>query len=374
MKNYILGLLGLVGFLSADLSASEIVIKSAQKSVYHTKSQNVFRDIVLEAKEVETYSEWILDEEEVFYLECDYVPGNGKGDWKGYYNLPSDRKAQALSQAIKGIGMSRAEEIMYWDIDAFIPKPRSWNDFSREVIRIEEELELWGMSTDVLYTFGKENARNLGYQDEVGDCEWVSGTREIWREVERTVDRRTFRAVVDLEINDGRLLSGEQEEIKLEYDGTDVRVRLDQAINTYAVLERSRHVFELEGRGRKAIAPYVSDFSFNLVESAGSLEFVIKDSRAEELESLNPEYALTVSFSVKETPEGWCKEGSVVATKTVTFDGGEGRVNLSDLLAGGIKPNTKYKVEDIRFERVNASPYFAGQSASTTTKEIRTAE
>lgn len=144
-----------------------------------------------------------------YRTECSVEEGNGKqGDWKGYFNVPKEKKADALADAVKGIGKSTAEKIVRHDL--LNHKPDSWSLFVKEINRIERKLENLGYTVsfaqEVIEVYGYENRVNLGYYSEQSctkvpyDCyltqvvEVKKKVREIPRDLEIFVSGQTLQS------------------------------------------------------------------------------------------------------------------------------------------------------------------------------------
>ncbi len=90
--------------------------------------------------------------------------GSGKSEaWDAFYSAPKSRKANALADAIKGVGESTAEKLIA--ADYFHRKPRSWEDFSNEINSAANRGVIGkDISYQVLVKYKAENAANLGYE------------------------------------------------------------------------------------------------------------------------------------------------------------------------------------------------------------------
>lgn len=167
---FLFGIFSVFGGLHAEVRGGSYTIK-------RTQTQTEFRDIELKAEVYDVEERWQKELYTWTEYDCDYVPGDGKGDWHGFYEAPMSQKPNALAAAIKGIGATRAELIVYSRNDYFKRKPRSWNEFKNEIWRIENdsnEEALRGVYNDVVIRYGDENRANLGYEYSGGYNFWES--------------------------------------------------------------------------------------------------------------------------------------------------------------------------------------------------------
>lgn len=137
----------------------------------------------------ETYTKYVQKQLPEYGWQCsrEYYSGDGDGNWYGYYNVPKYKKAKALEDAILGVGPARSKVLARGRY--FIPKPRSWKSFVRELRKAENQnpKSLRGLVADVTGDrYRQRNMQNLGYDfGSTGDCEltvvgyewdWVSVT------------------------------------------------------------------------------------------------------------------------------------------------------------------------------------------------------
>lgn len=147
---------------------------------------------------------------------CTGSEGDGsQGNWHNFYNVPKAEKAQALSNAIKGVGNARAQKLVkYFDGR---PKPRSWDEFSG-VIRTSER-EIPGISQDVLVNFGADNRQNLGYNGTRTCQNQIVGYDQVPVMVDVRIPlgqlSRKFRVIS----NDQKLLKGDKDQVAVAFDG-----------------------------------------------------------------------------------------------------------------------------------------------------------
>ena len=303
---------------------------------------------------------------------CDEDVGEGKGNWHGYYNKPKDEKVSALADAIKGIGPSRAKDIVYSNLRpaAFTPKPRSWNAFRNEVSRIEQSLNLEGLEYEVLVKYGRNNRENLGYAGTGGSCRWERREKKFRTSVEQRRTLRTIPKFIDVYVDNAKLLSGESETIPLTFNGSTIEFGITHALNNYT-LSGGNDVYQLHGVSRKPTRPALNDFQISLQKVGGKLVLHVQDLKAEELQKLSPDYKIRVSYAFYRN-KWWCLKDSKMAEGAEVLAPDMYELDLSEPVfrsGKSLEAGKKYYVEDIRVERLNTE-YFSDQSGSTKTGEV----
>jgi len=186
----------------------------------------------------------------VVIVDCTTLPGEGRGDWRGFYNVPRDQKAAALAAAIRGIGLPSAQQIVAARVRYFEPKPRTWNEFRAVINQIDRDLNL-GIGNNVLVTYGNDNAKNLGYY-----AEETCTRRTVTELVLVPYEMREFaynKALdVTLVVSGAVLLSMENESFDVTYDGENASLSADSRYNRYTQLvygdaRRGEVTFKLAG-------------------------------------------------------------------------------------------------------------------------------
>lgn len=125
---------------------------------------------------------------------CRAIPGNGNGDWKGFWEASSnDDKAMRLTAAIKGIEENGGRQIVRDGY--FRTKPRSWREFQEEIRRADNQPDSLGYTRTVLETYGDLNRRNLGYVDHEPDSSGNGDWRGYWDASHQERPRRLAQAV-----------------------------------------------------------------------------------------------------------------------------------------------------------------------------------
>jgi len=155
--------------LNISIANSDVYFKAVPKTI-------TFNITASDIGTVKTYSEdikinqvitkLVQEKRQCSIIQCDEIPANPKkGDWKNYFNVPKNKKAEALAEAILGIGEKTAQRII--DAGYFKSKPQTWYEFSREIKNAQKTLKQQGYNFNfedlVLNVYGEENAKNLGY-------------------------------------------------------------------------------------------------------------------------------------------------------------------------------------------------------------------
>lgn len=178
-----------------------------------------------------------------FQTECSVEQGNGKqGDWKGFFNVSVEKKANALSEAVKGIGKSTAEKIVRHDL--LTHKPDSWPLFVKEIKRIEKKLESLGytvsFSKEVIEVYGYENRVNLGYYS-AQSCTKVPYDCYLTQVVEVKTKVREIPRFLQVFINGQTLQSFEKDAVTITVGNENNEVFVSsEGYNNYQALVLNR--------------------------------------------------------------------------------------------------------------------------------------
>lgn len=164
---------------------------------------------------------------------CESSEGNGKGDWRGFYDQAGD-KANQLNDAILGVGKAVAPHLVpYFQRN----KPRSWSEFSA---RIEEGASAIERSAGiprsawaplVLFRYKQENMENLGYYSQT-NCR-ITGYRE--EVITERTEIGSVSSVVHASVAGSMLLPHECETLSVVFRGTAFETRASEPTNTYRV-------------------------------------------------------------------------------------------------------------------------------------------
>jgi hypothetical protein len=284
-------------------------------------------------------SEYRWIEERVW--ECDdETSGDGsQGDWKGFFNVPKNQKAQALASAIKGVGLSTAQKLV--DDNSFSSKPRSWSAFAR-VINDADDRYKTGFSYDVVVKYKKENMTDLGYIVE-GKCDYV--TKRVFRRVPVRKFHHTEEKDFLVTVSNAPLLSGEEESFTVVFDGFDSRVAISSRYNNYEVTrheEGTRTVFELIGERQKVSPP--NGLSIQAKRDGKRLVLTINDKNFSS--DLDPDAKRFVKIEVKK--DGILFFNKKLAELEAELNGDDSITVLDDINASvksGDKILIKYTLE-----------------------------
>jgi hypothetical protein len=230
-------------------------------------------DVTTAIDRVDTRYEWVNEPTPV--VHCTTEPGEGRGDWKGFYNAPKSEKPSRLAAAIQGVGIRTAERLV---ADGYFHrKPRSWSEFSSVIVAADRQYRT-GFSREVLVTYGQQNARNLGYYAEES-CQIVLENQLVLKAVEyRTFYKNVTKTFV-IDVLNSALLKAESERFTIAFDGFNDRLDVSSSYNRYSVerYESGNTVtYRLSGQ-RLAVTPGNS-LSVNAVNSGGQLKLQVTDN------------------------------------------------------------------------------------------------
>lgn len=194
-----------------------------------------------------------------YETQCTTESGDGKdGDWKGFFNVRSELKAQALADAVKGIGVSIAEKIVRYDL--LTHKPDSWSLFVAEIRKIEKKLKGLGFpysfADEVINIYGYENRINLGYST-AQSCTKVPYNCYITEVVEIKTKVQEIPRDLKVYIKDQTLQSFEKDTVTLTVGNENNEIYISsEGFNNYTgvVLARGSQV-ELSATRIKAALP-----------------------------------------------------------------------------------------------------------------------
>lgn len=186
---------------------------------------NSSQDLLISAKRYLVTNETITS---VQYNCEDQQADGSKGDWNDFYNLPKNKKAQALANSIKGVGLKTATGLVPYFEEG---KPRSWKAFASLIVRAENELARQGYdtgwATQVIYRFKEDNIRSLGYLADGCNASvktYTFSNRQLLGEK---------TALVKIKATNFSLLPGETETLRLTYDGKTIKT---EATNNYNII------------------------------------------------------------------------------------------------------------------------------------------
>jgi hypothetical protein len=147
--------------------------------------------------------------------------------WNAYFSAPKEKKADALSKAIDGIGDVSAKALV--EKGYFRSKPRSWDDFTAEMDRAANagviKKNVATMATD---TYQDVNIAKLGYQKEACTYQKYSCSKTILQPtlvrvpVQREVEKRRMvqskPVEVRVNVTGAKLLSFEKDSLFIAVD------------------------------------------------------------------------------------------------------------------------------------------------------------
>jgi hypothetical protein len=306
---------------------------------------------------------------------CENTGGNGKGDWKGFYDR-SGNKADQLDAAIKGVGPRVAPHL----VSVFMrDKPRSWQAFAA---RIEEGAAIvereGGISKDswvphVLYRYKQENMENLGYFDR-SECR-VTGYDE------RTyTDREQIEVVstlVEARVQGGMLLPNECESLYVVFKGDRVETRTDSSLNQYRSLVNprpSRVNVSFEGTRKAVRALQLVDGKTSLAKLSGNVVNATIAHPAVLLNASHPAYAsckAEVAVEVQGKKRGiWGSKRTALATKKFPL---AMNADATDISVTGIQLEPKMELAvQVTTSYLPGCPFFSTEASKKT--DLRTAD
>ncbi len=176
--------------------------------IYKTKlvDQTVY-DLVPHCREMEVY-------------------GGRSHYWDAFYRANRYEKADALADAIRGVGYLTAKKLVR--DGTFDRKPRTWREFSDQIYRADRRYRT-GFSREVLETYGEENQRRLGYSSL--RCWTTKEPRTV--QVPVTVFSRCASRRIKVRIENSLLAQDEYESITAHFDGYEDGVQLKSNSNRY---------------------------------------------------------------------------------------------------------------------------------------------
>ncbi|MBI4063660.1 MAG: hypothetical protein HY401_05090 [Elusimicrobia bacterium] len=295
---------------------------------------------------------------------CDYVVGDGRGDWRGFFNAPRYEKPKRLADAIKGIDKSAACVI---ESGAFSSKPRHWDAFKERIAQADaycRKQGFYGIYTKVIVEFGRDNSRNLGYEYEGSqNCTWTQIRQPVWvevtdKDVADTGER--IRRVVRVQIvSGGDLLPSESEAISFSFDGSNVgnsNTALNHYYGTPLNFDGERVDYELRGQ-RQRVTPS-NTLLFQVTPGNGEKLLNIRDTDYV-AGSDNPEAQTLAVLTLYRNRTGWTDEK--LHSTPVLLNNGQTVVALNQSFGSFMKPGKTYYIQyalqrrNSRFNNDNAA-------------------
>lgn len=315
----------------------------------------------MEAPVYRVWEEW--QPVPVYYerLECRSYPGEGKGNWHGFFNAPKSEKAGRLADAVKGIGSKTAPCIVRQNV--FSSKPRSWSEFE-SMIEKADSLCGKGIYSNVVIQHGRENMENLGYYNpEV--CALVKERKMVDQLVPQKVQVRTIPRDVRMRFINAPLLPSETEVISVSFDGFSAKVDPSSSrYNRYAIQQTGESDFLLSG-DRQRTKP---NNSLTLLVLARSGDMALRLTDSDYVKGLDNLQARThVQISVSK-PKYWVLSEEIYQT-TIELVNGSAEVSLSQILGTKVNPGKTYS---ITYSVVRTSSRFNNEQASPQKTDKRT--
>lgn len=358
-------------------------------------SNNIFSDIFEKIHSITTTKDCSYTTEPEFKIipnagNCiDYKCTGGAGkspQWDAFYSAKKEDKAEALADAIKGVGAKTAEALITGGY--FNSKPRTWDAFKTQIKKAAADKAITqSIATLVLSTYRSDNISVLGYAS--GACTelaYVCDDVILLRPSQRITKScsHTDEYVIETKavnytfnVNNAVLLPFETEKLSLSVSGSASELELKPSYyNSYQfnVVSDSGNqvVVDVNGIGRKQV---------NLPESAlQSVNLSNLDSKTANLQiNLGPSAAIPESstetvvaeYNVKQCsagflgckPFGWDDEH----TYTVTLNSASTLIPVPVT----IKPGSKgIKMEiDVKLYKQN-SIYHNAKPIEKTTQKI----
>lgn len=172
--------------------------------------------------------DWVQKDGTCERLKCEYEPGQGSGKselWDAYFSARKEDKPAKLAYAISGIKEDVARAMIKRGF--FSSKPRSWSEFSIEIINAQKALRADGYNKDfatlVLEVEGVENARRLGY-DVTKNCQKELYACKYWKQEERESFLRYEYRQVRVEVGGQLLQSFESDRLRATVDERGISI------------------------------------------------------------------------------------------------------------------------------------------------------
>jgi hypothetical protein len=306
---------------------------------------------------------------------CESTGGDGKGDWKGFYDR-SGNKADQLDAAIKGVGPRVAPHL----VSIFMrDKPRSWQAFSERVLEGSKIAESeGGIDADswvphVLYRYKQENMESLGYFDR-SECRVTSYEERTYTDRELI---ETVSTLVNARVQGGLLLPKECESLQVIYKGNSIETSTGASANAYrsSIDQGGSRARVLFIGTRKAIrATQAVDGKSSLAKISGNVVNVTLAHPTILVNTAHPEYAkckaeATIEVQGKK-PGIWGSKRVVLATQKVALTM---NADSTDLAVSGIQLEPKMKLAvQVRTSYLPGCPFFSTEASGQ--EDVRTAD
>jgi hypothetical protein len=335
-------------------------------------------ELQLKSNVYNVWYETVMEPRTFWKYDCDTDVGDGaNGNWHDYWAVRKAEKPAALADSVRGIGLYSAKKIV--DSNSyFLRKPRSWNAFQEEIrdISRDRSLALPDIYYEVIITYGKENAENLGYANST-NCEWKQVT-EMVEVVQKKRDfLKTLTSSISIRFEDGLLLSTEKETFEASFDGIDTSVRAVRTVNEYQIrAEQGSNQYVLKALRRLAVRPEAQQIRASLIKENGTLTLKISDKLSDELKRLYSDSALQLNYIVTRkafVDNNEAKGSLVVQNGAAEIDLKTDPIWEKASLFGSAKktlqPGKTYYVK-IKIKRLNTDAFNSSESDEIRTTEI----
>jgi len=330
--------------------------------ITESDSVNVtFKNGVTQQRGVLTISKYMIvttyvrDTETYNVLVCD-ENDNGKGDWKGFYNVRKEDKAAALDKAIKGVGPVTSKCIVANGL--LSSKPRSWNAF-KIVMRNADDVCGGGIYYNTVVKYGGENAQNLGYAG--ANCQTVSVTEPVLKAVEQKELVARYQQDFTVTVEGAKFLPDESDKIAVSADENGLHAISNSFSprNHYDTISTGRQIVELKATRimKTPDAPAYQALGGSRIAVADKQFFAGFDKKART--------ELTVTIEKSFLGMG----GKDVGIKTVVMTNGKAMVDVADML-GEIKAGKKYIVK-LALRKLGSEYFNASYSPNTRTSALQ---
>ncbi|OGS00564.1 MAG: hypothetical protein A3G41_06505 [Elusimicrobia bacterium RIFCSPLOWO2_12_FULL_59_9] len=317
----------------------------------------------------ETWREEGYDTVDHWKTVCEKVPGNGKGDWHGFYGEfsgVSGNRPEQLAAAVKGIGNSTAECLV--EKGLLRDKPDDWDAFKARMRQAENACGKQ-IYDNVIEKYGGENAQKLGYsKQEV--CEQKNFPRNVpyvddWREVKpepKSELANNAKRAFNIIVQGAPLLPSEEETITAEFDGLSADVRADSRYNNYTKTVKGN---QYTLTGRRLLATPNNSLKMQIRNAGANQVLSITDhDYIKGLDNPQAQTSAVISVIKKITTTkevGWWpfkrtvteETTKLAAQDTIPLKNGQAEKSFSDIAKFSVAPRDKFFVE-FEVQRTNS--------------------
>ncbi len=350
------------------------------------KEQQPFQDTRYEYQEVQVNDSCPV-------LQCSN--GNGQSAlWNKFYSSAKNEKANALNQAIDGVGASSAAALI--EKGYFHKKPSSWEDFCTEIQRAADNGVIkQSAASTIIYKSGPKNAENLGYGSQ--DCHIATKPCSRWdsqlvpvpftnyRDIEQSKVLQSRAFDVNISVNDAKLLPFESENLNFKIDETGKVFVVDEngTYNSYKVTasksgEKNISINAVaQQRNQVNLGRVVLQDNLMLVQEPNKVAQFYLDVDPKYLPSKenDPQAQLVVDYVVRTCEYGWtglCGFGDWKKTLTGSKPISQARTMIEWKISGDSqaipfkrKVNILYSVKRLNSVYFNSQPTQSFEGSNT---------